>query len=237
MKKPYILSILFSLAIFSCDKEPEPVPEVIRAYCYLYQFVPGLEKVTWEVDDIVVPTNQIYASFLPGAVILESASEEILFTVKHTGTGEILKSRLFTLEEDKDYNVIISGAELDPVLLIQEIETTRPQSGKVKIQMLHAAIFQDSIDVYMGGTTPDKRVVTDMDFKELSDPFEVYDFDVRASITVSVHDETYNQDNLLLTSVYNDLIISNTNYLFVLAPSTIDPLSKLTLWLYDLPTE
>jgi len=237
MKKLVLFTIIFSLFFLSCTDEPEPDPEKTRAYCYLYQFVPGLENVNWIVDDIEVPNEQPYGSYFPGSVILESVSEEINFTVKHAGTGDILESQSFTLEEDKSYSVIITGAELDPVMLIQEIETSRPQSGNVKFQVLHAAILKDSIDVYMGGTSPDRRVVSDMDFAELSDPFEAKDYDARAAITVAVHDSAYNQDNVLLTSLYNDLIVSGANYLTVVAPSTIDPQSELTLWLFDLPVE
>lgn len=239
MKKLVFLSIIFTLAFLSCNTEPESEPESeeIRAYCYLYHFVPGLENVKWIVDDIEVPNAQSYASSFPGSVVLESTLEEVSFTVKHAVTGVILESQTVILEKNKYYTVIITGTEQDPVLLIQEVETSRPQSGNVKFQMLHAAIFQDSIDVYMGGSSPDKRVVTNMDFTELSDPFEVKDFDARAAITVTEHDEEYKQDNVLLSSLYNDQILSNASYLSVLAPSTIDPLSELTLWIFDLPVE
>ena len=237
MKKLFLLSILFPLIFLSCNKDPEPEPELIRAYCYLYHFVPGLESVTWEVDAIEVPDDQNYAMLLPGAVVLETASEEISFIVKNSKTGEVLESRELTLEQNKYYNIIVCGSKEDPLLLFQEVETTRPQSGQVKFQVLHAATGQDSIDVYMGGTTPDKRVVSELDYKTLSDPFEVQDYDVRVSITVSVHSEEYNQDSVLLTSVYNDFVISGASYLSVVAPYTFDPLSKLTFWMYDLPLE
>lgn len=237
MKKLFILSILFSLISLSCNTDPETEPELIRAYCYLYHFVPELESVTWEVDNIEVPDDQAYAVLLPGAILLETASEEISFIVKHSGTGEILESREFTLEENKYYTAIVCGSKEDAQLLFQEVETTRPQSGQVKFQVLHAATGQDSIDVYMGGNTPDKRVVSELNFLSLSDPFEVQDYDARAAITVTVHSEEYNQDSVLLTSVYNDLVISGASYLSVVAPYTFDPQSELTFWLYDLPVE
>jgi Domain of unknown function (DUF4397) len=237
MKKIIFLSTFLTLFLFSCNTESEPELELIRAYCYLYQFVPGLENVNWIIDEIEVPNQQYYASRFPGSVILESASEEITFAVKHAGTGDLLESQSFTLEEKKYYNIIITGAEQDPVLLIQEIESNRPQAGNVKFQMLHAAIFHDSIDVYMGGTTPDKRVVSNMDFTDLSEPFEANDFEARAEITVTLHDAEYDQDDVLLTSTYNEIILSGYSYLSILAPSTIDPLSDLTLWTFDLPVE
>jgi hypothetical protein len=42
----------------------------------------------------------------------------------------------------------------------------------------------------------------------------------------------------VLNYEYNDLIVSNTNYLSVIGYATGDPLdTELKLWLYDLPTQ
>ena len=238
MKKLFILSILFSLVFISCNEEPEPEPEEIRAYCYLYHFIPGLEDVLWEVDDHPLPEAQNYAVQFSGSVLLETASEEISFTVKHSGTKEVLISQLVLLEEDKYYNVIVRGSKEDPALLFREIDTTHPQSGNVKFQLLHSLAGQNSIDLYMGGSSPNKRAVSDLGYLSLSEPFEVVDYDARAAIVVTAHTEEYNQDSVLLTSIYNDMIVSGANYLSVFSPHSFyltDTL--LTFWLYELPLE
>ncbi len=238
MKKLFILSILFSFVFISCNNEPEPEPEEIRAYCYLYHFIPDLGDVVWEVDDHELPEAQNYAVQFPGSVLLETASEEISFTVRHSGTKEVLISQLFQLEKNKYYNVIVRGSKEDPALLFREIDTTHPQSGKVKFLLLHSLAGQNSIDLYMGGSTPDKKAVSDLAYLSLSDPFEVVDYDARSAIVVSAHTEEYNQDSVLLTSIYNEMIVTGANYLSVFAPFSFQPTDTLlTFWLYELPLD
>ena len=234
MKNLFILSILFSIFL-SCNKEEEPEP--IRAYCNLFHFVPELESVIWEVDAVEVPDAKDYAEQFQGSIILESATEQINFTVKQSGNKEVLASQLFPLEQDKFYSIVVCGTTGNPSMFIREIETSRPAAGMVKFQAFHAAQGETSIDFYMGGSTADKLVVSDLDLFNFSVPFEVQDFDARAAITVSAHSDEYNQDSVLLSSIYNEGISSGASYLTVLAPSTFEPESDLTVWIYDLPHE
>jgi hypothetical protein len=237
MKKLFILSILFSFLFVSCNDDPEPDPEVIRAYCYLYHFIPELGSVIWEVAESEVPEEQLYGAQFPGAVLLETVGEEITFTVKHSGTEAVIISQSFQLEKNKFYNVIAHGSIEDPVMLILEIETSKPESGKVKFQTLHSVSGQGPIDVYMGGNSTNNRFVSELAYLSLSIPYEVADFDARAEITVSAHSEEYNQDSVLLTSIYNDEIITEAYYLTVLAPISHQLESDLTFWLYDIPLD
>jgi len=236
MKKLLILSILFFSLFVSCKKDPEPEPEPIRAYCYLQHFIPQMSTVTWEVDGVELPEAQQYGYSFPGAVILEGTSEEIEFTVKRPDTKAVLVSRLIQLEQNKFYNAIVGGPAEDPSLLIYEIETTPPNSGNVKLQVLHAIPGQGPIDLYMGDTTLEKRYVTGLDYLELTDPFQVYEIDIRVNMTATAHTDAFNPDSVLLSSDFNT-IISGANYLSVVAPSSYDTTSSLTFWAYVLPTQ
>jgi hypothetical protein len=239
MKKLLILSILLSSIIFSCKKEPEPEPEeeYIRAYCNLYHFIPQMGSVLWEIDEVEVPDEQLYAQPFQGSVILEAETEEIVFTVKHSGTKEILVTQLIQLEQDKYYNVIVGGSPEEPEFLVKEFDTSHPGSGMVKFQVLHSIPDHGPIDLYMGDTIIDKRVITSLDYLELSDHFEVFDFDVRASMITTAHSDEYNPDSVLLRSIYNDLVESEKSYLSVVAHHSYDTTSELTYWLYSLALE
>jgi hypothetical protein len=235
MRKLLILFILLSTLVTSCIKQAEPEPEAIRAYCSLYNFIPGMGSVIWEVDGSEVPDEQIYAELFQGSLILESETDEMVFAVKHPGTREVLVNQLFPLEKDKFYTVIVGGSEDDPTLLINEIETSQPAAGKVKFQVLHAMPDQGPVDLYMGDTTVDKRVLTALEYLDLTDPFEVSDFDARVFIAATAHSEEYDPDSLLIQSEYNDQVISGASYLTVLAHETWITESDLTFWLYSLP--
>ena len=238
MKKLLILSLIFPLIFLSCLKEPDPEPEVKRAYCYLHNFMQGQERVVWEAAGHEVPDAQLYSSAFPGSIILQEDMEEITFRVKKVTTKEELYSQIVQLEKDIYYNVIVGGTAEDPEFIVREIDTkNHPVSGNVKFQVMNAIPGQDSIDVYMGGTTENKKLVSGLEYFDLSDPFETSDYDARTAITISKHTETYEQDSVLLSSLYNSEVISSANHFMIVAPVTFEAGSDLTLWIYNVPLE
>ena len=237
MKKLFIILVSIPLLLASCKKDPEPQPEEIRSYVSIVSLIRETFALTWVVDEVEIQDEQDYGSRILGAVLIESDSEEISFTAKNTNTGSQIESLLLTMEKDKFYQIVLYGSADEPVLYLQEVETTRPQDGRVKFQFLHAATSLDSIDVYMGGTEAEDKVVNDLSFSEYSDYFEVPDYLARNSVTVAVHGDAYDPEKEVLNYEYNDLIVSGANYLSVIGYATGDPIdSAPKLWLYDLPT-
>ena len=222
----------------SCKKDPVEQPEEIRSYVSIVSLLKEHFTITWVVDGTEVPDEQAYGSRILGAVLLQSDTEEISFTAKNESTGSQIESLLLTMDKDKHYLIVLYGSAEEPLLDFQEAEITRPQSGNVIFQFLHAVPSADSIDVYMGSTEADDRVVSDLSFTEYSEYFEVFDYKARQSVTLSVHGDVYDPGKEVLSYEYNDLIVSNTIYFSVLGYAIGDPDdTELKLWLYDLPSQ
>jgi hypothetical protein len=238
MKKLFIFLVFIPLLLASCKKDPDPQPIEIRSYVSIHSLLREPFAIEWEVDGVTVPNEQAYGSRILGAVLLDEQTEEISFTANNFDTGSQVESLLLTMDMNKYYMIVLYGSADEPILSIHELETTRPQDGQVKFQFLHAANTLDSVDIYMGGTEPEDRVVTDLSFSEYSEYFQVQDYEARTSVTLCLHGEVYDPEKELLNYEYNDMIVSNINYFSVVGYASGDTLSsELKLWLYDLPNE
>ena len=238
MKKLLIFFVFIPLLMASCKKDPVEQPEEIRSYVSIVSLLKVPSTITWVVDGTEVPNEQAYGSRILGAVLLETDSEEISFTAKYTSSGSQIESLLLTMDKDKHYLIVLYGSDEEPALNFQEIETTLPQGDRLKFQFLHAVPSADSIDVYMGSTEAEDRVVSDLSFSEYSGYFEVFDYKARQSVTLSVHGDVYDPEKEILSYEYNDLIVANTIYFSVMAYAIGDPIdTELKLWLYDLPSQ
>lgn len=237
MKKLLFILVLVPLLLTSCKKDPEPTPQEIRTYCSIISLLKESFSITWVVDGVTVPDEQAYGGRIIASLVIDADIEEISFTAKNADTGSQIESLLLTMEKDKDYLIILYGSAEDPVIAFQQVESARPEAAHVKFQFLHAATTLDSVDLYMGGTEPANRVVTDKSFGEFSGYFEVSDYDARALVTVVVHGDVYDPEKEILSYDYNDLVESDLNYVTVLAYKIGDPLdTEPKLWLFSLPT-
>ena len=236
----YILYFaLVILGVGSCnnDPEPEPLPDEDRSYITLYNFLVESFEVKWYVDDVEVLAPHSYGTTIFGGVLLDEESEDISFVVNNGFNGLFLESNTIRMTKDKYYIAVIFGTEEDPVLLIQELETTPPTSDHLNIRFLHATENLDTVDVYMGGTSSEKLLISGLTFGSISDYEVVSENDVKASVTVTLHDSIYKEENELLSYKDNNLVNNNSNNLTVIAPSSNTSPSELTVWLYEQPKD
>lgn len=238
MKKLSIFLVFLPLLLASCKKDPEPQPTEIRAYASIISLLREPFSITWVVDGVEIPDDQAYGAKIVGGVLLDDVSEEISFTARNSDTDSQIESLLLNMDRDKSYLVVLYGSVDDPLMVFQELETTRPEPAQVKFLFLHAADSLDPVDIYMGSTELEDREINNLSFSEQSQYFEVSDYKARTSVTVAEHSEVFDPEKELLNYTFNDLIVSNTNYFSVVGYTNGDREdSTLKLWLYDLPTQ
>ena len=229
MKKIYLILIVL-IGLAGCEKN-DPEPEVIRAYCYFYNFLMS-DPVMWEVNGVELPETEYGNRFL-GAVLLNSEREEIYFAVKNADWGTVYGSQMVQLEKNRYYVMVICGTDDDPELLIREEVRSDPGGGMIRFQFLQAASDLDSLDVYMGGTDPTDKVLPAIDYTEFSDYFLVEDYKARASTFVTKAGDAFEQDSLLIDYQYNDPLQTEFNYMVVVAHENDLFTSDITLFLYS----
>ena len=86
----------------------------------------------------------------------------------------------------------------------------------------------------MGDTTLEKRVLTGLNYLDVSNPFETSFLDAYTSLTVTTHGDEFVQDSVLLHAVNNELMVSGAYFFSVIAHYSHDTTSNLTFWLYNL---
>lgn len=229
MKKIYLILIVLT-ALAGCEKN-EPVPEVIRAYCYFYNFLIS-DPVIWEVNGVALPETDYGDRFL-GAVLLDTESQEIPFNVKNANMGTEYWSQDLQLEKNGYYVLVITGTEEEPVVLINDEVRINPGGGMIRFQFLQAASDIDSLDVYMGGTNPEDKVLSAIDYTEFSDYFLVEDYKPNTSTIVTLAGDTFEQDSVLIDYQYNETLQSATNYMVVVAHADGLLTSDITLFLFS----
>ncbi len=237
MKKLLPLLLITFTILGSCKKDPVPVE--IRSYVLIHSLLKDSFALTWSADDVDVPYEQDYGDRILGAVLIDDVHEEIFFAVKNADSGELIETFLLDMEMNTYYLVILYGTADDPILVVEELDTSRPQDGYAGFRFLHVVPTLDSVDVYMGGTELTDRKVTDMSYTEFSDRFEVYDYVARTSVIVAIHGDTYDPDKEVLNDTYIDPpVLAGFNYLSILGYAVGDTAdTDLKLWLYDLPAE
>lgn len=238
MKKLSIFFVFLPLLLVSCKKDPEPQPVDIRAYASIISLLREPFSITWVVDGVEVPDDQAYGSRIMGGILMAGDTEEISFTANNADTGSQIESLLLNMERDKDYLIVLYGSADEPLMLFQELETSRPEPAQVKFLFLHAADSLDPVDIYMGGTEVENREVSNLSYSELSAYFQVNDYSARSSVTVAEHGDVFDPEKEFMNYTFNDLIVSNTNYFSVVGNENGDREDATPkLWLYDLPTQ
>jgi len=113
-------------------------------------------------------------------------------------------------------------------------ELQKPALGLVKLRFMHTTLGLDAVDLYIGGHTPEHKVVSEISFAQTTDYLEASQEDLWDSIIVTPMNVSP-EDSSILSYTSNNVFLPNQIYLGVIGPTTNSSSSALQLQLYIQP--
>ena len=233
----YLFALVVLLA--GCDNEPEPeptLPESIKSYFILYNFLMEPYDVAWDVGGTVVHTSQPYGVPIIGLSILDNIRQDVTFTVRKSGTSQVVESDIYTMHKDRFYIVSVLGSEEDPYILFEPMNLDPPAAGMVRVRFMQAVRELNPVDIYIGGNTPGKRLITGITYTDITGYVDVTEDDAWHSLLVTPY-ETAPTDSTILSFTENEVFEPDLVYLGVITHISNTPSSSIQMLLYGQPLE
>lgn len=237
IKKILFLSlVLLFFSACSLDTDPESqLPEPIRSYFILYNFLTAPVDLEWEVEGYSLSSVHTYGGTLVGFVTLDEASQDITFVVNEPYSGEITQTGTYRMEENRFYMLTMMGTEEEPYILFEPMDLDLPASGMIKLRFIHTAGDLDSLDLYIGGSTADRRVISGITYKEVSHYVETSLNDLSDTVFVSPHSTAPGTDTVLISFTGIGIFHPDRIYLGVIGHVNHADTSPVELMFYDQP--
>lgn len=238
--KKFLLSCLAIGFFHACSLDPDPgsqLPEPIRSYFLLYNYFQESYDLLWEVEGYTLSAAHTYGGSIMGFVHLDSTAGDITFTTKHPDTGEMILSGNYRLEENKFTMVAVMGNEEDPYLSFDPLNLDPPGSGMIRIRFMHTSGYLDPLDVYIGGSSEDKRVVSNLTYRQVSGYVETSLNDLLHSVVVLPHGSTPGTDSALISNTGSNVLHPDRIYLGVIGHPGYADTTTVDLVFYDQPVE
>ena len=236
MNKKYTIVLISLLIIGGCTKDPDPVPPIDANYSYfnLYNFLVEPYNVSWEIDDDVVVSEQLYGSANLEFLAMDKDSTEMTFTVKESEAERIIDGLTQQVERFKYYLLAIMGNEGDPTILYEPMDLGQPSLGLIKLRIMHATMELGPLDIYIGGSTPDHKILSDIQFAQITEYIEASEENLWQAIIITPHNMTP-EDSTLLSYTVNNAFSPNHIYMGVIGHTTSSSTSSLYLHLFNQP--
>lgn len=237
MKKTH--AVLLFLMVFgaSCLKDPDPTPPIptpTGSYINLYNFLTESYDLAWEVNDVNVEREHPYGTALLEFIEMDKELQNATFTVKESTSTLLIDSEVYEMEQNQFYTVSIAGNEKDPHILFEPMEVQKPTLGLIKLRFMNTILGLDAVDLYIGGSAPEHKVISELSFPQTSEYLEASQKDLWESITVTPANVSP-EDSSILSYTANDIFLPNNIYLGVIGHATSSETSALQLQLYKQP--
>lgn len=239
MKSKVLIFLVPALLLTSCSNEPEPeppLPDPIRSYFMLLNFLVEPYNISWEINGNTVESGQGYGIPLLGYATLSTPDQEVLFTVRESGTGNIIQSDVYQMKKDQYHIISTLGTEDHSYILFEPHETDPPESGLIRIRFMQAAPGLDPVDVYVGGKTETHKVISGLSFTDIGAFTDIREEDAWHSVLVTPHGQSP-MDTVIFSFTENEVFEPDHSYLGVIAHVDNDLSTSVQMLLYDQPVE
>jgi hypothetical protein len=218
-----------------CLENPDPTgPDPIQTKFLLYNFLMESYEVYWEIEGTALESSVAYGVSILGSTTLEEEEADVVLVVKEAGSDRIIRSETFTAEQYKYYLVSIMGTEKDPHMVFEPMDLSAPSQGLVRLRLLQSATEVGPVDLYIGGSSPDHKVLSGIPFTGVSPYIEAATDELWEAIIITPF-AVSPADSTLLSYEANDVFYPDQVYLGVVGHSTNSPSSALQLILYNQP--
>lgn len=226
--------LLMLILLSGCLKDPDPIPETIDTYQLYYNYLLEPYGIQWEIDDEIIGSGHEYG--IPGQAIfsLDSVEQELHIQTRDSESGLWLDSLSHTMYQNGAYMIAILGSEEEPHLLCEPISTRPPASGMTKFRFLHAAPAMGPVDIYIGGDLPENKILSEVDYTNLTEYLEATEFLLWESLIVTPAN-ILPADSTILSYAANTIFHSGWSYLCSIAHSNNSIESSYQIYIDDQP--
>lgn len=224
----------------ACSLDPDPgpeLPEPIHSYFILYNYFPVSYDLLWEVNGYTLSAAHIYGGTILGFVNLDSVANDISFAVKNSETGAPITEGNYRMEEYQFTMFAVMGTEQDPYILSDPLDLTPPSSGMIRIRFIQTCRNLDPVDVYIGGSAEEKKVVTGLAYREVSGYLESSLNDLMDSVIVANHGSATDTGSVAISTSGAGIFHPDRVYLGVIGYPDRSDTTSARLTFYDQPVE
>jgi len=226
--------LLLLVTIISCNKDEDPAPAPPLVYegaaLSTRNYITSDLTLDFFIDTARVASGLSYGfgnkSDFEWVVDAPGVQFSILDATDNTS---VLFTTGIAVEKDALYYAAVVGPENAGSVVFAVNEKTLPAAGNVRMRVLHAYQDVGAIDLYIGGTTPEHKVITDLAFGGLTSYIEVSHTDVSTMIICTETGVLPDPATNLLTTLENTLHEADKIYLNALASDTKEATSTFSL--------
>ena len=237
MKKNYTILLILLFVAAGCLKDPDPGPSIpfsSGSYINLYNFLTESYDVAWEINDVIVESEHSYGTAILEFIEIDEELQDVTFTAKESKSTRVIDSEVYEMEQNQFYTVSILGNEKDPYIILDSMELEKPSLGMVKLRFIHTTLELEPVDLYIGGPTPEHKVVSGVSFAQITEYLEATQEDLWESIIVTPVNVSP-EDSSILSYSANNVFLAKNIYLGVIGRATNSASSSIQLQLYNQP--